>query len=174
MNNPSSSSSSSSSSASSNIGMAQSVPFKQAQQANKQAQTQTAEPTKKTQNDSAKHRSTAGKKGKSSAGPTSSNASGKHTNILAPLSSDKQGHKHIGVGESVGGANYWTDGQKLDKKALSAFWMQLSDQQRREIAVIDKEMLLQKMKEQHKTACCHCAYCGRTRSALYNNYIYLL
>jgi len=59
-------------------------------------------------------------------------------------------------------AKIWTQSSAEDREHMSAFWLGLTDAERRDLVQIEKDAVVKKMKEQHRHAC-GCAVCGRKK-----------
>jgi hypothetical protein len=59
-------------------------------------------------------------------------------------------------------AKIWTQSSAKDREHMAAFWLGLTDAERRDLVQIEKDAVVKKMKEQHRHAC-GCAVCGRKK-----------
>jgi hypothetical protein len=59
-------------------------------------------------------------------------------------------------------AKIWTQSSAQDRENINAFWLSLSDAERRDLVQIEKDSVIKKIKEQHRHAC-GCAVCGRKK-----------
>jgi hypothetical protein len=59
-------------------------------------------------------------------------------------------------------AKIWTQSSAQDRENITAFWLSLSDAERRDLVQIEKDSVIKKIKEQHRHAC-GCAVCGRKK-----------
>lgn len=59
-------------------------------------------------------------------------------------------------------AKIWAQSSVQDRENIRAFWLGLSNAERRDLLQIEKDSVIKKMKESHRTAC-GCAVCGRKK-----------
>lgn len=70
------------------------------------------------------------------------------------------------AGKGKASANkIWSTSSTEERERIKEFWLGLSEDERRNLVKVEKEAVLQKMKEQQKHSC-GCAVCGRKRSVL--------
>jgi hypothetical protein len=60
-----------------------------------------------------------------------------------------------------------------ERARIKAFWLSLSESERRDLVQVEKDAVLRKMKEQQKHSC-GCAVCGRKRYVLFRIYLFSL
>lgn len=59
----------------------------------------------------------------------------------------------------------WSSSNTEEREQIREFWLSLSESERRSLVKVEKEAVLQKMKEQQKYSC-SCSVCGRKRLAI--------
>lgn len=59
----------------------------------------------------------------------------------------------------------WNPTTQTERDQIKEYWLQLGEQERRNLVRIEKEAVLKKMKEQQKHSC-SCSVCGRKRTAI--------
>lgn len=59
----------------------------------------------------------------------------------------------------------WDTSSAEERQRIKQFWLGLDEDQRRELVKIDKDTVMEKMREQKKTNC-NCTVCGRKRMAI--------
>lgn len=60
---------------------------------------------------------------------------------------------------------FWNTNSNEERERIKAFWISLSEEERKNLVKLEKDTILKKMKEQQKNTC-SCAVCGRKRSAI--------
>lgn len=60
---------------------------------------------------------------------------------------------------------FWNTNSNEERERIKAFWISLSEDERKNLVKLEKDTILKKMKEQQKNTC-SCAVCGRKRSAI--------
>ncbi|KAG0343642.1 Stress response protein nst1 [Podila humilis] len=69
-------------------------------------------------------------------------------------------------------ARIWKTSNEEERQRIRAFWFGLPEQERRTIVSLEKEAVLEKMKELQRHACA-CAVCGRKRDAIEKELVHL-
>lgn len=59
----------------------------------------------------------------------------------------------------------WDTSTSEERQRINQFWLSLSEDERRELVKIDKDTVMEKMREQKRTNC-NCTVCGRKRMAI--------
>jgi hypothetical protein len=59
----------------------------------------------------------------------------------------------------------WSNDTYDNRQKIREFWLQLGEEERRALVKVEKEAVLQKLKEQQKRNC-SCSFCGRKRTAI--------
>lgn len=59
----------------------------------------------------------------------------------------------------------WDTSSAEERQRIKQFWLSLNEEQRRDLVKIDKDTVMEKMREQKRTNC-NCAVCGRKRTAI--------
>ncbi|KAG0092940.1 hypothetical protein BGZ93_008103 [Podila epicladia] len=67
--------------------------------------------------------------------------------------------------DTTNGDRIWNTSDAEERQRIRAFWFQLPERDRRTLVRLEKEAVMEKMKEQQRHAC-PCAVCGRKRSAI--------
>jgi hypothetical protein len=103
--------------------------------------------------------------------PLSNYGTGHHNQGTPPSSNSTTSGKHrqpAGAGVS-GSSNstknaskIWSTNSLEERERIKEFWLNLGEQERRDLVKVEKEAVLKKMKEQQKHSC-GCAVCGRKR-----------
>ncbi|KAG0037647.1 Stress response protein nst1 [Podila clonocystis] len=103
------------------------------------------------------------KKKKKTASTDSSSPLEAHPESTTPGSSIDQ---TITMGmDTTSGDRIWNTSDAEERQRIRAFWFQLPERDRRTLVRLEKEAVMEKMKEQQRHAC-PCAVCGRKRSAI--------
>ncbi|KAG0021440.1 Stress response protein nst1 [Podila clonocystis] len=103
------------------------------------------------------------KKKKKTASTDSSSRLEAHSESTTPGSSIDQ---TITMGmDTFNGDRIWNTSDAEERQRIRAFWFQLPERDRRTLVRLEKEAVMEKMKEQQRHAC-PCAVCGRKRSAI--------
>jgi hypothetical protein len=66
------------------------------------------------------------------------------------------------VGNPTNGDRIWNTSDAEERQRIRSFWFQLPERDRRTLVRLEKEAVMEKMKEQQRHAC-PCAVCGRKR-----------
>ena len=69
------------------------------------------------------------------------------------------------VSRSQANDRFWNTNSNEERERIKAFWISLSEDERKNLVKLEKDTILKKMKEQQKNTC-SCAVCGRKRSAI--------
>jgi Salt tolerance down-regulator len=92
--------------------------------------------------------------------PPSSNASATHKSRSGvPASAQSTTATTATVAK---GSKIWSTSSLEERERIKEFWLNLSEDERRNLVKIEKDTVLRKMKEQQKHSC-SCAVCGRKR-----------
>ncbi|KAH8423855.1 putative stress response protein Nst1 [Aspergillus melleus] len=59
----------------------------------------------------------------------------------------------------------WNTSTQEERENIKAFWLELGEEERRQLVKVEKDAVLKKMKEQQKHSC-SCTVCGRKRTAI--------
>lgn len=59
----------------------------------------------------------------------------------------------------------WNTSTQEERENIKAFWLELGEDERRQLVKVEKDAVLKKMKEQQKHSC-SCTVCGRKRTAI--------
>lgn len=65
-------------------------------------------------------------------------------------------------GPGPGNSKIWSTSTTEERERIKEFWLNLSEDERRNLVKVEKDTVLRKMKEQQKHSC-SCAVCGRKR-----------
>jgi len=102
--------------------------------------------------------STSSKNPKSTKTNSSSSNSNNTTNLSSKMSS-------LSVSSKISASSsndIWYRSDAEEKARIREFWLNLGEEERRGLVVLEKEAVLKKMREQQK-ANCNCSVCGRKR-----------
>lgn len=61
--------------------------------------------------------------------------------------------------------NVWNTSTQEERENIKTFWLELGEEERRQLVKVEKDAVLKKMKEQQKHSC-SCTVCGRKRTAI--------
>ncbi|KAL4945050.1 salt tolerance down-regulator-domain-containing protein [Aspergillus oleicola] len=61
--------------------------------------------------------------------------------------------------------NLWNTTTSEERENIKVFWLELGEEERRQLVKVEKDAVLKKMKEQQKHSC-SCTVCGRKRTAI--------
>ena len=86
----------------------------------------------------------------------------KKNTVANKLTPGKNGHQQQSHSSF---AQTWVE----DREGIVRFWLSLGNESRKKMLVIEKEDLLQRMKDQSRQTLCHCEACARRG---YSTYIY--
>ncbi|KAF9296430.1 hypothetical protein BGZ74_010333 [Mortierella antarctica] len=103
------------------------------------------------------------KKKKKTVSTDSSSSLDAHPESTTPSSSTDQ-ISTMGM-DTTNGDRIWNTSDAEERQRIRAFWFQLPERDRRTLVRLEKEAVMEKMKEQQRHAC-PCAVCGRKRSAI--------
>ena len=59
----------------------------------------------------------------------------------------------------------WNTTTQEERENIKSFWLELGEEERRQLVKVEKDAVLKKMKEQQKHSC-SCTVCGRKRTAI--------
>lgn len=74
-------------------------------------------------------------------------------------------YRHHEVSRTQTNDRFWNTNSNEERERIKAFWISLSEDERKNLVKLEKDTILKKMKEQQKNTC-SCAVCGRKRSAI--------
>lgn len=100
------------------------------------------------------------KKKKKTVSTDSSSSLDAHPESTTPSSSMDQ-TSTMGM-DTTNGDRIWNTSDAEERQRIRAFWFQLPERDRRTLVRLEKEAVMEKMKEQQRHAC-PCAVCGRKR-----------
>lgn len=100
------------------------------------------------------------KKKKKKMASTDSSSSEAHPESTTPGSSTDQISTMVGMDTT--GDRIWNTSDAEERQRIRVFWFQLPEQDRRTLVRLEKEAVMEKMKEQQRHSC-PCAVCGRKR-----------
>lgn len=75
---------------------------------------------------------------------------------------------HVGpraILKSTKDRSIWNTSTQEERENIKAFWLELGEDERRQLVKVEKDAVLKKMKEQQKHSC-SCTVCGRKRTAI--------
>ncbi|PLN79863.1 salt tolerance down-regulator-domain-containing protein [Aspergillus taichungensis] len=75
---------------------------------------------------------------------------------------------HLGAGPLLKAAkdrSIWNTSTQEERENIKTFWLELGEEERRQLVKVEKDAVLKKMKEQQKHSC-SCTVCGRKRTAI--------
>lgn len=110
------------------------------------------------------------RKGRSDSHPTadrSSTSLSTHSASLAhPLPPPLPPHiTHRTILKTAKDRSIWNTSTQEERENIKTFWLELGEEERRQLVKVEKDAVLKKMKEQQKHSC-SCTVCGRKRTAI--------